>query len=138
MQNTQFSPLVLADRIDATGPCWLWLGYINNKGYGQVGFDGRMYLIHRLIWEMLVSPLLDGMQVDHFCRVRHCCNPDHLDPVTQTTNMARIPDLIRGGRRTDTCRRGHSLDDAYTFARPDGKPARKCRTCTQLHNAGLL
>jgi len=30
-------------------PCWVWTGFINPKGYGQVSFGGKSQRIHRVL-----------------------------------------------------------------------------------------
>lgn len=75
--------------------CWLWTDAINPRtGYAQVrmgGRGGRMVLVHRWSYEHLVAPIPRGLQLDHLCRVRHCVNPDHLEPVTAQENRRRQP-----------------------------------------------
>jgi len=41
------------------------------------------------MYVMAKGPIPDGLTLDHLCRVRHCVNPDHLEPVTQTENRRR-------------------------------------------------
>jgi hypothetical protein len=63
-----------------------------HKGYGKVARPGRgqgMVSVHRTVYEMLVEPIPRGLQVDHLCRNRACCNPDHLEVVTGKINVAR-------------------------------------------------
>src|SRR6266481_2420926 len=57
----------------ATG-CHEWTGCIERKGYGRVKFQKRKWLIHRLIWEKLKGPVPDGLQLDHTCGNKKCCN----------------------------------------------------------------
>ena len=82
----------LFSRIDADGPCWLFQGGLTKDGYGVIGRgrrgEGSVYA-HRAAWELLVGPIPDGLEIDHLCRVRSCCNPDHLEPVTRKTNVNR-------------------------------------------------
>lgn len=85
---------------------------------------GATRLTHRVVWEELVGPIDDTL--DHMCRNRACCNPDHLRPIARGENV-RIgysPYLI--AYRTNVCLKGHDLSDAYIEA--TGR--RKCRTCT--------
>ena len=72
-------------RINPTGFCWEWVGQRDRNGYGRY----NSYLAHRQVWESLVGPIPDGLVLDHLCRVRHCVNPDHLDPVTPEENNRR-------------------------------------------------
>lgn len=108
----------LWDRIDASGPCWLWTGATSN-GYGHICLDYKRHLVHRVVYEMLVGPIPAGLTLDHLCRVRLCCNPDHLEPVTLAENMARSPWF-----RPTHCRKGHSL--------MNNNRRGKCRTCIAL------
>jgi hypothetical protein len=72
---------------DGTG-CWSWTGSLNG-GYGRAKFsDGTKYT-HRKMYEMKVGPVPDGLFLDHLCRNRSCCNPDHLEPVSLEENIRR-------------------------------------------------
>lgn len=114
----------LMARVDADGVCWEWTG-ATTFGYGVIGRgsrgEGNAYT-HRVMWESMVGPVLEGLDLDHLCRNRRCCNPDHLEPVDRATNVAR------GARRTGWrkgilhCPRGHLYD------RSNDKQ-RKCSTC---------
>ena len=113
------------------GRCWLWDGPVNAYGYGwgNAGRD-RSRLVHRLVYEELVGPIPEGMELDHLCRTRNCYNPAHLEPVTHAENMRRnrvTQQQPPPGPRTPThCPKGHDMSDAYV--RPDGK-GRQCRVC---------
>lgn len=71
------------------GPCWLWTAGLFPEDYGCFKLDGKSRLTHRLSYEWLVGPIPDGLELDHLCRVRPCCNPDHLEPVTSAENIYR-------------------------------------------------
>lgn len=79
--------------VDITPGCWLWTGAKNWTGYGQrsVRVDGKVRTAraHRMAYELLVGPIPEGLTIDHLCRVRHCVNPDHLEPVTMKENARR-------------------------------------------------
>jgi hypothetical protein len=119
---------VLPDRIvakiDAAGPCWLWTAS-TFQGYGQAYLGGRKWKAHRLVWELLVGSVPDGLELDHLCRVRRCVNPDHLELVTHAENVRR------GLRRPAMCPKGHLYDKANTRYRLTGPKAgtRLCREC---------
>jgi hypothetical protein len=65
--------------------CWVWMAGVNTGGYG--GYQQKM--VHRLTYEALVGPIPQGLELDHLCRVKPCCNPDHLEPVTRRENALR-------------------------------------------------
>lgn len=109
--------------------CWLWTGYKHADGYGLVKVDGKNRLAHRVVYEMLVGPVPEGLELDHLCRVRACVNPDHVEPVTHAENMRRSDSLRFGWHREVThCPQGHAYDEANTYQRPD-RPGRICRAC---------
>lgn len=92
-------------RIDkAADGCWNWTGAMLASGYGSLRVDNHAHVVHRFAWELLRGPIPDGLQVDHLCRNRRCCNPDHLEPVTQQENLRRAREaaaLLRGARPDD-------------------------------------
>lgn len=71
------------------GICWEWTGQTNGRGYGLIGYEMKMWYVHRLIWVTLVGPIPEGLELDHLCENQPCCNPDHLEPVTHAENTRR-------------------------------------------------
>lgn len=66
--------------------CWIWSGRVNDKGYGQVSWQGKERKVHRVFFEHFNGPLPAGMQACHRCDVPRCCNPDHLFAGTALDN----------------------------------------------------
>lgn len=102
--------------------CWLWLGSIDKCGYGRFWVGDRLDGAHRFAWELFIGPIPEGYELDHLCRVTHCVNPAHLEPVTHRENMGR------GVKASQThCIHGHEFTPANTVRRPNG--TRACRAC---------
>lgn len=104
--------------------CWLWTGYLTQKGYGQLTVDGRNHRAHRLSYELRHGPIAGDF--DHLCRVRCCVNPDHLEPVTSRTNTLRGVGLAAVNARKEFCERGHELDARNTHFYNGYRVCRKC------------
>jgi hypothetical protein len=127
---------IMARVVEAPGPldtdCWIWQGASNGR-YGVMSTLSGSRLCHRIVYEATVGSIPDGLHLDHLCRIPLCVNPAHLEAVTPRENLLRGagvgPDAVRSG----TCKRGHSLEDAYRLAK-----GRKCRTCQKLYQAGQL
>jgi hypothetical protein len=92
--------------IDASG-CWLWNKSKSRDGYGWTSLNNKTHQAHRLVYRLLVGEPPDGKHLDHLCRVRHCVNPAHLEPVTPGENIRRSP-LTPAGMTE--CRKGHQLE----------------------------
>lgn len=103
-------------QVDPDTGCWLWLGRLNSKGYGP----------HRRVYERLVGPLAADQVLDHLCRVRACCNPAHVEPVTNQENSQRG----EKGRLVTHCAQDHEYTEENTYWRRGAAgPRRQCRTC---------
>jgi HNH endonuclease len=115
----------------APSGCWLWTAATNN-GYALLWDNERQKLVkaHRVAYELFIGAIPDGLELDHLCRVRHCVNPEHLEPVTRSENMLRSP-LIRRER----CSKGHPLTEGNVIYKKDGKRDR-CRTCAAAYMRG--
>ena len=119
-----------------TGPCWIWRGYVRKGaqgkggGYGTIDFDGRKYYAHRLVYVLTGHRIPPRKQLDHKCRVRRCCSPNHIEPITHLQNIMRGDWFIARNARKTTCPKGHTLSDAILRYRVGQKnPQRNCRTC---------
>lgn len=113
-------------KVDFTGNCWIWTGSTTTYGYASVGNPGGTKRAHRLLYEICVGPIPDGLVLDHLCRIRHCVNPDHLEPVTLRQNTLRGTSLSAANAAKTQCRNGHPFSTANTAAVAKG---RRCRTC---------
>jgi hypothetical protein len=108
--------------------CIRWTGSTNPLGYGHVSFHNRNWLAHRLIYTWLVSPIPDGMDIDHLCRYPSCVNPAHMEVVTRRENSRRGFGACAMHARKTHCKNGHPYDEQNTYVRPDGT-GKQCRAC---------
>lgn len=112
--------------------CWLWTAARRYDGYGIYGIQGKTHYAHRWAFELLRTEIPSGLHLDHLCRVKHCCNPWHLEPVTSRENFLRGQAPGAVALRTGLCQRGHSMADAYVRPRTG---YRECATCRRERQA---
>ena len=111
-------------------PCKEYQGNIHRLGYGQVYYDGRNRLVHRITYVEFVGLIPQDKVLDHICQNRCCCEPSHLRVVTQRENVhAGIAPAAQNVRKT-RCKRGHPLNGDNLFTRPNGD--RVCRKCKRM------
>lgn len=116
--------------------CWLWTGRLDRFGYGRKRRPDKDWLVHRLVWEHLVGPIPPGLELDHLCRVRACCNPAHLEPVTRKENIRRSMAASAIAARTNRCKQGHDLA-VHGKQRADGR-GRRCTLCDRIYTRNRL
>lgn len=123
MNNILFS----VERLDDQ-PCWLWDMSCTTGGYGQLFYRGRNSYSHRVAYELLKGPIPEGLQLDHLCRNRSCCNPAHLEPVTSRENSLRgmCYEILRAKTH---CKHGHEFTPENTRRHKNGG-GRYCRICS--------
>ena len=79
----------VAERIRVTpSGCWRYDG-ATGDGYRFLNHFGPMERAHRHVRHALVGPLPPSMMLDHLCKDRACCCPDHLEPATAAVNNRR-------------------------------------------------
>jgi len=128
-------PMRIVEKISLVGDCWECSGAPSTKGYARVSWNGKARFAHRVIYEILVGPIPEGMEIDHLCRNRKCVNPDHLEPVMHGDNVRRdverAPDEWGKAQGSKThCPRGHEYDIIST--QNGGRWAhRRCRVCAR-------
>lgn len=110
-------------------PCWVSDRATNGRGYTKIYALSAQWYTHRLSYVLHFGDIPPGLVLDHLCRVRACCNPEHLEPVTHRTNLLRGDTSTAREAATTHCPRGHAYDEANTYRRPDGQNKRDCRTC---------
>ncbi len=79
--------------------CWLWLAGKTKDNYGQFNYKGKLYLAHRLAFELYYKRKIeDDMILLHSCDNRLCCNYHHLKEGTKQDNAI---DMHNKGRAVD-------------------------------------
>jgi HNH endonuclease len=58
--------------------CWEWQAALDNKGYGQIHFNGRERKAHQIAWIYPDYVIPDRMLICHTCDNPKCCNLKHL------------------------------------------------------------
>ena len=110
-----------------TGFCWLWTGYLNDRGYGEMRVGNKKLRAHRAVYAYLVGEPPEDKVANHLCKVRNCVNPDHLEFVTQRENvMYSVSPASLNARKTH-CKNGHEFAGYNLYVKPNGQ--RICRTC---------
>lgn len=140
----------IARRIDYPGndtDCWLWRGCPTIGGYGQISADGGNAMVHRVVYELLVGPIPEGLTLDHQCHNadlscvggndclhRRCANPGHLEPATMGANTLRGRTLPARNAVATHCVNGHEFTLANTYVPPRNSGFRFCRRCRSEKN----
>lgn len=93
-------------RTRPAGECWIWGGSYNLRGYGQMSFNGRSRLAHRLAYQFAIGEIPAGLCVCHHCDVKGCVRPDHLFAGSHSDNMA---DMRSKGRQRYASGDNHGL-----------------------------
>lgn len=119
----------LMEKIEYVGDCWIWRGYVSERGYGHFSWrvgQGRYRtrLVHRVAYLLYVGEILEGHEVHHTCENKTCCNPEHLISKEHGAHMRE--------HRKKLCKRGHPLSGENLRISPEGR--RSCKECGRMHS----
>lgn len=110
-------------------PCWEWPHINSSTGYGNIWFPSQRQpeLAHRFLYTLFVGDIGAKLHCDHLCRVRHCVNPAHIEPVTQKENLLRGNGATARNARKTHCKHGHPFAGENLILLKTG--GRTCRAC---------
>ncbi len=83
-------------KVIKTDHCWIWNAGVTSAGYGSFYVNGKMCQSHRVIWELVIGPIPEGLFVLHSCDNPPCVRPNHLFLGTQQDN---VNDMMRKKRQ---------------------------------------
>jgi hypothetical protein len=93
------------------------------RPYGQVQYQQRLWLTHRLSFTLHSGPIPEGMQVCHRCDNPPCVNPNHLFLGTRRDNMQ---DSVSKGRnfvpRGNSNKKSKLTEDDIRYIRENHVP----------------
>lgn len=123
------------EKVDATGDCWEWTGAKTPTGYGTF-FPTRSTPMraYRFVWELLIGPIPEGMQIDHMCLNTRCVNPLHLRLATPRDNALRGHSRPALNARKTHCNEGHPLSGDNLRIYRNG---RVCVACERRRNLAI-
>ena len=120
--------------VDEVTGCMIWTGSRSPTGYGRLYVGGVDAYSHRFAYEQFVGPIPDGLVIDHLCRNRGCCNPEHLRVCTNRENTlapgSESPAAIHAVKTH--CPDGHPYDAANTY---NYRGHRHCLECRRRREA---
>lgn len=121
--------------------CWVFQG-AKSHGYGRIKvstapFQARYWHLHRAVYTVMVAPVPDDLVMDHLCRNRACCNPEHLEPVTNWENLRRGQGWVATNAAKTHCAQGHEFTPENTRIRGGSgrAPYRVCKECHRQRDA---
>ncbi len=92
--------------------CWLINTSLDKDGYHVASYRGKAVRAHKKMFIILKGEIPEGMVIDHLCRNRNCCNPEHLEAVSIRENILRGES---GNGKKTHCPQGHEYTPENTL-----------------------
>ena len=124
-------------KVNKTDSCWNWTACKNKDNYGQFWLEGKPYKVHRIVYEMYYGKIPSGLVLDHLCRNKRCCNPEHLEAVTNKENITRGlagKTINRYNPHKDKthCSKGHPYSGDNLLFNKNKRVCRICKRTSQI------
>jgi hypothetical protein len=121
--------------INKENNCWEWQGSLDKDGYGYFKIrnkqERKRYRSHRVLYDFFKGITNNSMVIDHECKNRKCCNPDHLREISTYENLMSNSNGIGSVNSKKThCKNGHEFTDLNTYV---WKKERHCKTCKAIN-----
>lgn len=128
--------ILLSIKATETG-CWEDGKRPNPKGYRLVNYPWTPRRLHVVVWEHFIGPVPEGKDLHHNCENKLCCNPAHLEPLTDAEHLRRHrAEKWKKKREKETCSRGHLLKgDNFRWRNNRGVRLKVCRECERRRSA---
>lgn len=112
--------------VQKTDDHWIWLGKLDEDGYGRLWDGESATRPHIFAYKLLVGRIPFGKDVHHKCKNRSCVRPDHLE-------LAKHGKHPNEGLRCNThCINGHEFTKQNTKLQfKSGYCVRICVTCSR-------
>lgn len=111
--------------------CWIWMGYVNNQGYGKFSNDGKEMQAHNYIWEVYNKKEINPDLVRHHkCENILCVNFEHIKEITPKEHTATMKNFMKNKTH---CKNGHKFTEDNTILWTDIKTNRTNRRCKECH-----
>lgn len=117
---------VLSRVVLESNGCWTFTGALDRQGYGKVSDGVLTSQVHRIVFQHFNGTIVAGLELDHLCRHRACCNPAHLEAVTHRENVLRGQSPTALNAMKTRCVNGHEFDAANTRLRSRGRECKRC------------
>lgn len=86
---------------------------------------------HRISYRIFVGDIDPGNQVHHRCRVRACCNPEHLEQLSVRDHLLVDDTISKRNTEKTHCHRGHELTPENTYLRGSWRVCKECNKIFQ-------
>lgn len=149
-QDDEKLALLLRRSAKGEGGCLIWQGCCSGNGYPAVGYQGRQWGAHRLVWALTRGVIPDAeIHICHTCDNPKCINPEHLFAGTCRENMkdkvskgrqaygvrngraklseSQVQEIIRDDRPKRVIAREYGVSDTMIRYIKSGKSWRQCR-----------